>query len=101
MDVLRARRQCARATGDQEPETETVIQFLQSRMHDLPGQSNTAAAMGTEAIARIEIPQPLQEPNRSHDSADGRYKKDEQKVPRDRSGHRVGKLHAAQHAMAE
>jgi hypothetical protein len=51
-------------------------------MHDLPGQPDAAAAMGTQAITRIEIPQPIQEPNRSHDCADGRYKKDDQEIVR-------------------
>ena len=69
--------------------------------HDMSGEPDPAAAVGSDAIARIKIPQPIQEPDRSHDFVDGRHKENEQAISGHPQGYRVGKLHAAEYAVAE
>jgi hypothetical protein len=68
---------------------------------DLQSERDAAATVGSGAIARIEIPQSIQEPDRSRHSVDGRYEEDEQAIPGHPQRHGLGKLHAAQYPMAE
>ena len=66
----------------------------------MPGERDAAAAV---AISRPqpEIPRRFQEPDYPRHAADRGHQGDQREIPEHPQGHGVGKLHAAQHAVAE